>query len=294
MTWVIGASSIFGYGAIMSDVRVTFSGGSERDILQKAYPLGPYIIGGFAGSVKIGFELLNSLQYGLSPPATAGPPGSLWTWDPVAVAHEWQSVARAIFANADPAEQAAHSHILIVGISHEALNPDAVKAPNIIQRPRAIIIRMMSPEFEPLITSKPLSVEHIGSGANVEKYVELMEHYFDPMSGTLQAETAAFGMWPKMLSSGVRQVVSEHPVSGVSPHVHILVCRSGQMFMMTNDTTIVPHGKEPIEFKMPKVAQSYGEFLASCKSGMRRGGRRAGLNARGISCRERKIKTCQS
>ena len=35
--------------------------GSERDMLQKAYPLGPYIIGGFAGSVKIGFELLHSL-----------------------------------------------------------------------------------------------------------------------------------------------------------------------------------------------------------------------------------------
>jgi len=32
---VIGASSIFGYGAIMSDVRITFYG-SERDMLQKA------------------------------------------------------------------------------------------------------------------------------------------------------------------------------------------------------------------------------------------------------------------
>lgn len=38
------------------------------------------------------------------------------------------------------------------------------------------------------------------------------------------------------------------------------------MFMMSNDTTIVPKGKDPIEFKMPKVAQSYAEFLAMCSA----------------------------
>jgi hypothetical protein len=54
MTWVIGASSIFDYGAMMSDVRVTFSNGRTLDLLQKAYPVGPYIVAGFAGSVRIG------------------------------------------------------------------------------------------------------------------------------------------------------------------------------------------------------------------------------------------------
>lgn len=216
--------------------------------------------------MKIGFELLHSLQYGMAPPASAGPPDSVWTWEPVGVAHEWQPIAKTIFANAEPAERALQSQILIVGISHEDLTSDVVKAPNVIQRPRAVIIRMKSPEFEPLFTSKPLSIEHIGSGAFVDKYVDLMKHYFDPMSGTLQAETAAFGMWPKMLARGVRQVVSDDPVSGISPHVHISVCRSGQMFMMNNDTTIVPKGKDPIKFKMPKVAQSYAEFLAMCSA----------------------------
>jgi hypothetical protein len=43
MTWVIGASSVFGYGAMMSDVRVRFSDGRKRDLLQKAYPVGPYM-----------------------------------------------------------------------------------------------------------------------------------------------------------------------------------------------------------------------------------------------------------
>jgi hypothetical protein len=48
----MGASSIFGYGAIISDVRVTFADGSEKDMVQKAYSLGPYIVGGFAGPIK--------------------------------------------------------------------------------------------------------------------------------------------------------------------------------------------------------------------------------------------------
>jgi hypothetical protein len=266
VTWIIGASSIFGYGAIMSDVRITFSDGSERDMLQKAYPLGPYVIGGFAGSVRIGFELLNSLQYGLEPPDHDGPLGSHWTWEPAGIAHEWQPIAKTIFANAPPAEQACGSHILIVGISHEGLTDDAAQAPNVIRRPRAIIIRMMSPKFEPLVTSRQLSVEHIGSGAYVEKYVELMKHYFDPMSDTLQSETAAFGMWPKMLARGVRQIVNDDPVSGISPHVHILLCRSGHISMLTNDTTIVPKGKDPIEFKMPKVARGYAQFLEMCSA----------------------------
>ena len=60
MTWVIGASSIFDYGAMMSDVRVTFEDGSERDLVQKAYPVGPYIVAGFAGSVRIGVIILDN------------------------------------------------------------------------------------------------------------------------------------------------------------------------------------------------------------------------------------------
>jgi hypothetical protein len=79
MTWVIGASSIFDYGAMMSDVRVTFRDGSERDLVQKAYPVGPYIVAGYAGSVRIGFQMLDSLTKFLIVPANAPQPGA---WEP--------------------------------------------------------------------------------------------------------------------------------------------------------------------------------------------------------------------
>lgn len=32
MTWVVGASSILGYGVMISDVRITFSDGTEKDM----------------------------------------------------------------------------------------------------------------------------------------------------------------------------------------------------------------------------------------------------------------------
>jgi hypothetical protein len=92
-----------------------------------------------------------------------------------------------------------------------------------------------------------------------------MQSYFDVKSGTLQAETAAFGMWPKMIGGGVMRVVNEHPINGISPHVHIVVCRSGQIFVMNNDTkTYGPGDTEIVEFKMPRVAHGYAEFLSMC------------------------------
>ena len=62
MTWVIGGSTIFGYGVLISDVCVSWELGYQFDCLQKIYPLSNSIMGGFAGSVKIGFQLLQDLR----------------------------------------------------------------------------------------------------------------------------------------------------------------------------------------------------------------------------------------
>src|SRR5437870_12835811 len=62
MTWIVGATSLYGYGALYSDVQVTFRGGMTRDLIQKAYPLSNFIAAGFSGSVRIGFHLLQSLS----------------------------------------------------------------------------------------------------------------------------------------------------------------------------------------------------------------------------------------
>ena len=68
MTCVVAASTIWGYGALYSDVQVTLSDGSTRDMLRKAYPVANVIAAGFAGSVRIGFSLIQSLESILIPP----------------------------------------------------------------------------------------------------------------------------------------------------------------------------------------------------------------------------------
>jgi hypothetical protein len=216
-----------------------------------------------AGSVRIGFQMLESLTKFLVVPPNAPQPGA---WEPEWVAEHWKPTAFQIFASADTQERALRCQILLVGISNK-IDPEVAANPRALQMPRACIVRFSSPDFEPVIKDKRLSVDHIGSGGNVEHYTTMMQHHFELTSGSLKAETAAFGMWPKMLGSNIARLVRERPIEGISPHVHILVCRNRQIFTMTNDETRFPSGGgEPIEFKMPEVARSYLEFLLKCRT----------------------------
>jgi hypothetical protein len=263
MTWVIGASSIFDYGVMVSDVRVTFSDGSQRDLVKKAHPVGPYIVAGFAGSVRIGFQMLRSLAKFLIVPPNAPQPCA---WEPEWVAEHWKPIAAQGFATADPREQALRCQILLVGISNN-IDPEVLANPRAVPMPRACLVRFSSPDFDPVLTKTGLAVDHIGSGGTVEHYTQMIQHYFDPASETLKFETAGPGWWPKMLGHSVGSIVNEHPVDGVSPHVHILGCRNGGFLDMTNDETRFPaDGSGPIEFKMPAVVRNYQEFLDKCRT----------------------------
>src|SRR6266508_343637 len=62
MTWVLGATAPFGYGALISDTRVTWPDGQHADILQKIYPVAKNVIAGFVGSVEFGFWAIYDMQ----------------------------------------------------------------------------------------------------------------------------------------------------------------------------------------------------------------------------------------
>ena len=61
MTWIVGRSTLFGYAAGISDICVTLADRTERDCLQKVYPVGRFMAMGFAGSVQIGFKMVTRL-----------------------------------------------------------------------------------------------------------------------------------------------------------------------------------------------------------------------------------------
>jgi hypothetical protein len=123
---------------MVSDVRVSWDDGTEADLLRKAYRVGPYLLAGFAGSVNIGFQLINSLQNFLVPPDNSSS-----AWKPDWVAEHWHPEAAKIFANAPPKEQAGHSQLLIVGVWPD----EHLGAPEF---PRVYLIKLEAPDFRPM------------------------------------------------------------------------------------------------------------------------------------------------
>jgi hypothetical protein len=254
MTWVVGGSSLFGYGVMVSDVRVSWDDGTEADLLRKAYRVGPYLLAGFAGSVNIGFRLISDLQNFLLPPDN-----SASAWKPEWVAEHWHLKAARIFAQAPPEEQTVHSQLLIVGVSPN----DHLGAPEF---PRVCLIKLEAPDFRPTYLPQGLSVCHIGSGSDVAIYKETIAEFFQMSSPTLQAATAGPAAWAQMLGNSIGRLVSDNPTDGISSHVHIQVCWLGGFLAGDNNVTRVHPGGKRVEFRMPHVASTQTEFVALCKS----------------------------
>jgi hypothetical protein len=260
MTWIIGASSLFGYGVMLSDVRVTFSTGKTADIVKKAYSVGPYIVAGFAGSVLIGFRLLQGLHEFLFVPPSGAEADRL-AWKPEWVAEHWAPEARKIFEKCALAERKLGSHFLMVGVSPD----ENMGTPN---SPRVYVIRFSDPDFSPGFMRKAFTVCHIGSGGGVSLYKRALRDHFRIDASSLRSETGRPEGWAGMLGETVAMVVDEQPIRSVSPHMHILVCRLGEIFEGTNSKRIYPpEGSGPILFEMPKVATSYEEFIRICAGG---------------------------
>jgi hypothetical protein len=251
MTWVVGGSSLFGFGVMVSDVRVSWDDGTEADLLQKAYPVGRFLLAGFAGSVNIGFRLIANLKSFLIPPDNSSS-----AWKPEWVAEHWHPEAAQIFASASSEEQAAHSQLLIVGVS-PTVPPEI---------PRVYLIKLVAPDFQPTVFPKPLSVCHIGSGSEVAAYEQAVASFFDVRSPAMKAVTAGPAAWAQILGDSVGRLVQDDPREGISPHVHIQVCSLGGFNVSANDfTRVYPDGGR-MEFRMPQIASTPAEFEALCKN----------------------------
>jgi hypothetical protein len=108
MPWIVGMPTLWGYSFGISDIRVTLADGSERDCLQKVYPIDQSIALSFAGSVCIGFKMVEVMKQWLckDKPDCA--------WFPLETIELWPELARNIFASAPPGEQAGHCHLIML------------------------------------------------------------------------------------------------------------------------------------------------------------------------------------
>jgi hypothetical protein len=204
VTWVCAASTIYGYGALYSDIQVTFRDGHTADLIQKAYPISNFIAAGFAGSVRIGFSLLQSLSDCLKLPPEAS---QTHAWEPKWVSAKWTPIARSIFDGADRDERALRSSVLLVGVSPTETCGLGAKV---------YFTRFVAPDFRPCIMSRAIKVCSIGSGAKVSEYHQSLRPLFRLTGGIMKAEVMHSGGWARTLGFSISRRLADHPHLGIS------------------------------------------------------------------------------
>jgi hypothetical protein len=246
MTWIVGAAASLGYAVGISDIRVTFADGSEKDCLQKIYPMARFIAAGFAGSVRIGFSMLNGLAHQLRGVADDQ------AFTPQEVAECFSPFAVEIFRRSPKQEQNLNSQLMLLG----AHPTDDLGIPGYA---RCYVYTLRSPEFVPKL-AKIGEVVSIGSGSAVFEYIQLLDRFTaDPLS-LIKLETAGIGQSTIMLSMSIERLIQEDPTPGISVHSHICVVSRGSIHVRPNDHNKYPRGCEVIEFRMPRVATNWDEF----------------------------------
>jgi hypothetical protein len=275
MTWIVGMPTMWGYSFAVSDVRVTLADGSERDCLQKIYPVARSIALGFAGSVRIGFKMVEVMKEWLHNDDLGR------AWIPLETIELWPDLARDIFAAAPPQEQAGQCHLIML-----SADPQATTGLG----PVSYVHILRSPDFKPIqvATNK---VAGIGSGNFIDQYKksldELSENHEQNFS-LMQMETNNPGGMGTNLGFRITLLIKETNPTGISSHLHYCWVYLGKTIVKTNNHFTVgawtgfdsgsginqPEGSpKPSSFdksegipggtyfEMPnKIAQSWGEL----------------------------------
>jgi hypothetical protein len=169
-------------------------------------------------------------------------------------------LARDVFQSFPPEERALHSHLMLLG----AHPTDDVGIPGYA---RCSVHILRSPEFVPTI-ARIGEVVSIGCGSGVPPYQELLAGLSaNPMS-LLHGEVTGIGGSSLILSMVIQKTIEKNPVPGISQHSHICLVHRGFVGVHTNDENIYPQTGEMIEFRMPKVATNWNEFVSmtDCQS----------------------------
>jgi hypothetical protein len=291
MTWIVGAPTMFGYGFGISDVRVSVGDVGVADCLQKIHPIGRYIAAGFAGSVKIGFEMIDELRR-----LTAFSDERI-ACDPRAVFEQWAACARAAFSRSEAEEQDGGCDLMLI-MAHPQ---EHVGNP---AWPRSFVYIFRSPDFEG--ENVPVhSLGSIGSGNDFERCRQAIESFGADRSREqlfMQGEMGCPGGMASMLGTSLTDILKEVQPESVSAHLHYCWVYRGRTIIKENNHTVKGRWtmaslgsgiNEPIQaaetslpreraisegygfFDMPRLARSWDELVINL--------RERGLIARGCT-----------
>ena len=256
MTWIVGTALPFGYSTLVSDICVTFTDNSGKqkyvDCLQKIYPIGSYVLGGFSGSVEIGFRLLRTLWRELS----KVPNDSAWDVDIISNTW-WPRLAKRIFKNSKDLERNLGSEIILASVHPNKYRGNA-------PWPYSDVHIFSAPDFSPR-KAKAMEVLAIGSGSGVSIYMDALRRLcgdFDFMKAAMLGKTGQ----ADMLANYINQLVEKSPTKGVSSLFQVGVVMKEQYLIHDCEYTVYSKdGERKIRF--PKnIARNYKEFKVLTKS----------------------------
>lgn len=266
MTWVIGATTPFGYGVMVSDICVTLSDGTVRDVLRKAYPVGRFIVAGFAGSVRIGFEMISALREFLAMTKEEVDEGHCW--DPEFVAVEFQAKARKIFDRHNDQEKDLGCEILLVGVCPKEKT---------LGGGNSVVAALRGPTFSPDIAKRWGKVLSIGSGSNQQKAMESLAATVSQIE-LLQTEVMNPGGFGNTVAFSVTRKLFWGAPAGISRHLHVSLVGINRLTSRANDLEYRSKDGQTIKLRMPRVAENYEELCLAL--GLLRGSAK-GLVAKG-------------
>ena len=266
---------MWGYSFAVSDIRVTLADGTERDCLQKIYPIAQSIALGFAGSVRIGFTMVEVMKQWLHNDA----PGLAWV--PLETIELWPNIARSVFAAAPPEEQSGECHLIML-----SADPQASAGIG----PVTYVHIFKSPDFNPVrvATNK---VEGIGSGNFIDQYKKSLDELSENREqnfSLMKMETMNPGGMGTNLGFRITLLIKETNPAGISSHLHYCWVYLPKTIIKTNNHVNIgawtgfdsgsgisqpegPSKPPPIleksqvipggtYFEMPKIAQTWSEL----------------------------------
>lgn len=254
MTWVIGVPTTFGYSAAIADVQVTFedkAGNKEYfDCLQKIYPIGRDFCAGFAGSVRIGFALLQSLVDNYSGLERGS------AWYPGYVARTWQPIAVKIFNSFPSAEKEKLGSQILIMASHPKETSGLPGAA------RNYAIKFNAPDFKPHF-EKADKLVSIGNGTKFYED-EIDDFNKDFPFELMKMEVGMQYGYGQALMHHLTDTALRNPHPGVSKHFHLVIVTTGKYMFTSNDTEYFYQDGRTEKITMPPVAKSYKEFTDYC------------------------------
>lgn len=248
MTWVLGTGCLFGYGALISDVRVTWADGRHADILQKVYPVSRNLVAGFAGSVAFGFQTIEDLQRF----CRSDDRNTMWL--PKRTAWEWRRRARYAFSRAPDWIRRSGAEVILAGASAEMNGPF----------PWAHCVKMVAPDFLPQVVP-PLQWDSIGSGTVsvlARRYlVNAWGQHFD----LFKAETMNPGGYVRTVAFNLMASLKAQPLEGVSDVVQVaLGTANGCVLQGLTSTAHHPDGTQERHATPADLCTSWQAFLDRC------------------------------